>query len=764
MSTRSGGARSGKAASGPASPGPVLAYTAGLAALCVTLAFLGRSIEIPVGIRWASLAGLTGLLVVAEYLLVRVHYRDQVLAITLFEAALAPLLLFFPILGVIAAVAIAETITGVLRRNHPVKHVFNVVQFTMAGALGSLVFTLLRGGAAASPMNLFALAVAMTSVAAANILTLSSVICIAEGQPFVIVIRKLAPAMLFGWTVNTVFGVLFAATYALSPWTMVVYCVPMFLLYSAFKGHATALADRARLAGMHRASRALAVPVDPRDAIPQFLAEVRKCFDAAEAELVLREGDSRVVHRVGCEGEYSCRASGEPWISDPLAVALIATQQGSIHRAHEENIGAAWLRSTGHRECIAAPLVEGEHGLGVLRVYDRGGPEGFEQGGLAVLETLAGEATRAIIKSELLETILGERQKLAQIVGQTSDGILTISRDGVIQTWNGAFERMTGFTSVEMVGTTRIDDLVMLDASGTEIPLARWTDDDTSLPYDVQIETREGQTRWLSCSYTRVADADDQPSLLIVVARDTTEAREVERLKDDFVATVSHELRTPLTPIKGWAATLLQLGDRLDEGQRLEGVKAIARHAERLENLVTNILEVTKIERGLLERRESLVDVATVVERVVTDFRMSNPGRVIQYRVAGRGLRTKGDELWTTQIVTNLVANALKYAPVDEPVAVSVVRCNGHIKVDVVDRGPGIPPEEMENVFERFRRLGDHMTRTTGGSGLGLYIARQLARAVGGTVAVSDTPGGGATFTLKLPSARTVALVTAAAS
>ena len=763
MSAPAGGPRSGRAGT-PAFPGPVLAYTVELAAIVVALAFVGTAIEIPVGIPWTTFVPLIGLLVAAEYLLVRVHYRDQVLAITLFEAALAPLLFFFPIVAVIAAVAIAETITGALRKNHPVKHAFNVVQFTAAAALGSIVFTLLRDGVAASPHNLIALAVAMSSVAVANILTLSTVICIAEGQPFRTVIRTLAPAMLFGWTVNTVFGVLFVAAYALSPWTMIVFAVPMLLLYSAFKGHATALADRARLAGMHRATRALAGPVDPRDAIPQFLAEVRKCFEAAEAELVLREGDVRVVHSVGCDGLSSYRSTIEPWGSDPLAVALMATQQGAMIRADEDGVAATWLRGAGHRDCIAAPMVERDHSRGVLRVYDRGGPEGFEEGGLAVLEALAGEATRAMIKSELLETILGERRKLAEIVGQTSDGILTLAPGGVIQTWNEALERITGFTSDERVGSTRLGELVMLDASGNEVPMASWADEATDLPSDVQIETRTGQSRWLSCSYTKVADADSSPSLLIVVARDATEAREVERLKDDFVATVSHELRTPLTPIKGWAATLMQLGGRLDESQREEGIRAIARHAERLENLVTNILEVTKIERGLLERREAVVDVATVVERVVTDLRMSNPGRTIRFDVSGKGLRTKGDELWTTQIVTNLMSNALKYAPTEEPVDVSVARHDGHITVEVVDRGPGIPAEEMDKVFERFRRLGDHMTRTTGGSGLGLYIARQLAHAVGGSVAVRGTPGGGATFTLSLPSARTVALVSAAAS
>jgi PAS domain S-box-containing protein len=743
----------------------VIVYIVELAALVVGLGFIGSAIEVPTGIAWSSLAPLVALLVTAEYLLVRVHYRDQILAITLFEAALAPLLFHFPIVGVIAAVGIAETITGGLRKNHPVKHAFNVVQFTAAAALGSIVFTLMRDGTTASLRNVVALAVGMSSVAVANIFSLSTAICIAEGQPFVTVLRKLSPAMLFGWTVNTVFGVLFAASYALSPWTMMVFPVPMVLLYTAFKGHATAVADRARLAGMHRATRALAGPVDPRDAIPQFLAEVRKTFDAATAELVLREGDGRMMHAVGSDGVASYRSENEAWHADPMAVALAATRQGAIIRADEDGIASAWLREAGHRDCIAAPLVEGEHGLGVLRVYDRGGPEGFEHGGLAVLEALAGEATRAMMKSELLETILGERRKLAEIVGQTSDGILTIAPGGVIQTWNAALRRITGYEPEEIVGTARLGDLVLLDASGDEVPMARWADPRVSLPNDIQIETRSGQARWLSCSYTRVADADAAPSMLIVVARDATEAREVERLKDDFVATVSHELRTPLTPIKGWAATLLQIGDRLDASQREEGLEAIFRHAERLEQLVTNILEVTRIERGLLERRDALVDVASVVEKIVTDFRVTNPGRTIDYRSMGTGLRTAGDELWTTQIVCNLISNALKYAPPDQPVAVSVSRSDEHILLEVIDRGPGIPAEEKERVFDRFRRLGDHMTRATGGSGLGLYIARQLAQAVGGTLSVRDTPGGGATFTLTLPAvARNLSFLTAAVS
>jgi PAS domain S-box-containing protein len=757
VSFRSPRTRPGNSAS-TGFPGRVAIYTVGLAGLVGVLGVVGTRIEQPVGIPWTAIVPFIVLLSAAEYLLVRLHYRDQVVAITLFEAALAPLLFSSPILAVIACVAIAETITGIVRRNQPMKHAFNVVQFTSAAALGSVVFNGLRHGAAATPWNLLALSFAMTAVVALNILTISTVIRLVDGLHFRAIFQRFAPATLFGWTINTAFGVLFAAAYALSPWTMVLFCVPMLLMYSAFKGHATAIADRARLAGMHRATRALAGPVDPRDAIPQFLVEVRKCFDAAEAELVLREGDVRVVHRVGTDGIPSYATSNERWGSDPLSVALLATRQGTIVRAADAGAASAWLRDAGRRDCIAAPLVEGDHGLGVLRVYDRGGPEGFEQGGLAVLEALASEATRAMIKSQLLETILEERHKLAEIVGQTSDGILTLDADGTIQTWNAALERITGYSVTEMVGATLPD---ARDTNGNRVSLAKWAEND-SLPADVQVITRQGQVRWLSCSYTRVADAESNPSILIVVARDSTEAREVERLKDDFVATVSHELRTPLTPIKGWAATMLQLGGRLDDAQREEGVKAILRHAERLEQLITNILEVTKIERGLLEVRDSVVDVMCVVGKVVDDFRTSHSKRTIRYEAIGSALRTRGDELWTEQIVTNLVSNALKYSPTAQPVDIAVSRTDERIQVTVTDHGEGIPAHEMERIFERFKRLGDHMTRTTSGSGLGLYIARQLAQAVGGELSVENTPGGGATFSLSLPAAQAIAPVSVA--
>ena len=720
-----------------------------LAVLVGVLTRVGDAVDGSRPIPWVAILPFLALLTTAEYLIVRVQYRNQVVAITLFEAALAPLLFTAPTMAVVAVVLLAEAITGFLRKNTPMKAAFNLVQFTTAAALGSVVFNALRHGTGPSPWNLVTLAVAMTALAVLNVVTLTTVICLAERQPFGPVVRKLAPSILFGWVANTAFGVLFAAAYEWSPWTMGLFLVPLLLLHSSYRGYATAMADRARMAGLHKAGRVLAGPVDPRDAIPEFLVAVRECFEAGAVDLVLLEDGARTVHRVrGDDGHTSQR---ETWNIHTLATLLLERGVTTrVSRNGADHVTSMFLELEGWRDCIAAPLVEGEQMLGILCVYDRGGHEGFEEGEIAVLEALAGEAARGMLKGSLLDTILAERQKLSDIVGRTSDGILTVSPGGTIKTWNAALERITGHRASEMIGSRLFGTLTPRDADGVAVWLERWADDETTLPADIEITTQSGETRWLSCSYTRVADPEGRPSMLIVVARDATEARELEHLKDDFVATVSHELRTPLTPIKGWAVTLLQVGEHLKPSQREEGMQAILRHAERLERLITNLLEVSKVERGLSDRREAVVDVEAVTRKAIGEFKTENPHREVVFHVEGERLRTRGDEVWIEQILSNLLSNATKYSPAGLPIEVGVSETDGTIEVAVADRGPGIPEHEMERIFERFKRLGDHMTRSQGGTGLGLYIARQLARAVGGELVVDNATGQGATFRLRL--------------
>ena len=746
------GTRLRSAVSSRPSPSRIAVFTGILLGAAIAAVLGSTSLPGPTSTSLPGAAALFTLLVAAERLMMRFRYRGHIDGITLFEAALAPAILTLPTAVLVLVVGMAQAVAAIIGRDAFVKASFNVAQWSAAAALGSIVFNLLPTDAGLDAGSTLALIVAITVVIVTNIVTFTYAMHLVQREPIRHVLRSFAPLVpVWGitWILNVAFGIIFAATYAWSTAGVFLFAVPLALLHWASKAYAAAVVDQERLAGLHRATLELATPVDPREAIPRFLNEVRQSFGGDAADLVLfYSGRSRTVHRVDQDGY---REHDEPWELQTLAAAL--SERGRMVRvnpAGPDPMAAALLELEGWRDCLAAPLIDGERTLGVLCVYNRQGLEGFERGEEAVLQALAVEAARGMAKASLLDAILEERQKLADIVGRTSDGILTISPAGTIKTWNLALERITGHGAAEMIGSRLFGALTPRDTDGVAVWLERWAEDEAGLPSDIEITTKAGESRWLSCSYTRVSDQDGRASMLIVVARDATEARELERLKDDFVATVSHELRTPLTPIKGWAVTLLQLGDHLSPEQREEGVQAILRHSERLERLITNILEVSKVERGLSDRRDAIVDVLAVTEKAVADFRTENGQREIVFRVDGDRHTTRGDEVWVEQILSNLLSNAMKYSPADLPIEVAVKESRDAIEVSVTDRGPGIPEHEMERIFERFKRLGDHMTRSQGGTGLGLYIARQLARAIGGELSVCSAAGKGATFTLRL--------------
>ena len=219
-------------------------------------------------------------------------------------------------------------------------------------------------------------------------------------------------------------------------------------------------------------------------------------------------------------------------------------------------------------------------------------------------------------------------------------------------------------------------------------------------------------------------------------------------MKEDFVATVSHELRTPLAPIKGWATTLLEHGDRLNEDQRREAMESILRHSQRLERLIVNLLEASKIEHGRTVDVNEEVDVTPVVNRVIDAFRAGAPDRLFVLNGLDHPTLSRGNELWIEQILSNLVSNALKYSPPSAPVEVAVAHKSTGVEVSVTDYGPGIPDYELDRIFDRFHRL--QQTETQTGTGLGLWIARQLAGEIGGSITVESTEGIGSRFALKL--------------
>ena len=237
----------------------------------------------------------------------------------------------------------------------------------------------------------------------------------------------------------------------------------------------------------------------------------------------------------------------------------------------------------------------------------------------------------------------------------------------------------------------------------------------------------------------------------VLVLHDVTALRRADQIRRDFVANVSHELRTPLTAVRGYVEALLDAPP--DDSQRRRFLEIIARHTLRMERLVKDLLRLARLDAGqeALERADIGID--TLVAGVITELEADIAARGMRISVnAGPGAAAvSGDPAKLHDALRNLIENAVRYGGEGTGVEVTTRRDGDAIVIDIADRGPGLPPSDLERVFERFYRVDRARTRDDGGTGLGLAIVKHLIGLHGGAVAASNRDGGGAVFTVRLP-------------
>jgi PAS domain S-box-containing protein len=324
----------------------------------------------------------------------------------------------------------------------------------------------------------------------------------------------------------------------------------------------------------------------------------------------------------------------------------------------------------------------------------------------------------------------------AHALAHVSDAVFLVDDDGVIRFWNAASEPLFGVTAQDTVGRRAAADVPeyerLTDAARRQ---------DRFVP--VRIADEE---RWLSPA---ISDFDGGTVLTV---RDATAGYVLERTRADFVATASHELRTPLTSVYGGARTLIAHRDTLERGQQDRLLHMIEQESEHLVQIVDQLLVSAQLDRGAVHLDVSDVDILALCSGVVESARLRAAGRnmvMLQMPTAMAPLRC--DEALLRQVLVNLVENGIKYSPEGGRVDVLVSEDPGWVRLEVVDEGMGIPAAELERIFEKFYRLDAAMSRGVGGSGLGLYISREIVMQMGGTLAVRSSPGEGSTFTVVLP-------------
>jgi signal transduction histidine kinase len=227
--------------------------------------------------------------------------------------------------------------------------------------------------------------------------------------------------------------------------------------------------------------------------------------------------------------------------------------------------------------------------------------------------------------------------------------------------------------------------------------------------------------------------------------------RHVAKLKEDFVGTISHELRTPLTNIQGYVKTLLNPAVALSPTERHDFLASVDRQSERLKGLIEDLLFTSRVEASEPRGTTDLFPLGQLIERVVRD--RAGPERMarIELRVASDlpVVRTRDEDV--SRLVGNLVDNALKYSPGDVPIRVETTIESVGVRISVSDRGPGIPVEEQERIFDRFYQVDHGTTRSVGGAGMGLYICKRAAEALGARVWLDRSDREGSTFCAWLP-------------
>jgi two-component system phosphate regulon sensor histidine kinase PhoR len=346
---------------------------------------------------------------------------------------------------------------------------------------------------------------------------------------------------------------------------------------------------------------------------------------------------------------------------------------------------------------------------------------------------------------ERLALLERERTELRTILDGMVEGVLLLDADGRIAAANAAFARMfgaggtlTGRQPLEAARVPALQEAVDRALSAT-----------TPLVHEIALAGPP--ERVISASLAAVREGERSIGA-VVVLHDITEIKRLERVRSEFVANVSHELRTPLTAIKGYAETLL--GGGLDEKPRaVEFVEVIARHADRLRDLIEDLLDLASVEQGEARLRIGRVAIAEVVAQAEATLRPSADRRSQTLRVevpSGLpGVLADRDRL--AQVLINLVDNAIKFTPDGGRILIRAAFEDRRVILSVSDTGIGIPPGELGRIFERFYRVDRSRDRKEGGTGLGLAIAKHLTQAMGGTIEAESAPGAGTTFRITLP-------------
>lgn len=418
------------------------------------------------------------------------------------------------------------------------------------------------------------------------------------------------------------------------------------------------------------------------------------------------------------------------------------------------------LEREGIISTAAAPVLSKSRVLGVIvvgsRKYHR-----FAKREIDLLKAFGAQLGAALENAQLYDEVMKGKAYVENLVDNAADMIVCTDLEDKILTWNRGAEVIFGYRKDEVISKSLSILLPPERFHQLEEMRAKVQFSGALRDLEVQSKRKDGTIVHLSLSVSPIKDAEDNVVGFLRVAKDISDQKrferrlkEVDRMKSEFVSNVSHELRTPLTAIKGSVDNMLDgITGALTEKQ-IKYLERIKSNADRLGRLITDLLDLSKIEAGKIELNPQRLFADALVREVAEVLRGVAAQKLITLDIVGSPdpIQVWADRDKVVQILMNLVGNAIKFTPPQGEVKIAIADSgNDWVTLSVIDTGPGIPGEEAAKIFDKFYQIERANNSKTKGTGLGLAISKALVEMHGGRIWVESGISGGSIFSFSLP-------------
>ncbi|MEM7028264.1 MAG: ATP-binding protein, partial [Chloroflexota bacterium] len=540
--------------------------------------------------------------------------------------------------------------------------------------------------------------------------------------------------------------------------------------------------ERDRFNILYDIARQLTSSLDLDPILNQTLLLMGQSIHVSKGSILLVSADNgNLIHRASLGGMAPIPRDGQETrfkVGEGLAGYVLETLEPLI--VPDLAVCEHWIPSLeadqdDRKSALAIPLVSGFDGLGIMILYHTE-IDFFNEDHLNLVTAAAPMIATAISNANLFSVITeaservgnlfsrvqAEANKNEAIIEAIADGVMVIDREQNILLINPAMATILNLDRHNLVDE-KLRTILSTDEIETEQQLIHSFYEIVTTQQAILTETEGGfyterieidkKALYLILSpVTFSMEHANQPSTLIVV-RDISREAEIDRIKNEFISTVSHELRTPMTSIKGYLDLLVgeKVGSLTEMQHHFLGI--ILNNADRLTNLVNDILEISGLDAGQVKLEFSNIDLKKLIENVVTSFafQIQEKNLTLTLNLPDDLPNAYADESRVMQVLYNLVGNATKYTHPDDCVTVNLSLSQHLLQVDVSDTGLGISEEDLEHVFERFYRAESDAMSLVDGTGLGLPIAKMFVERMGGEIWVESTLGVGSTFSFTLP-------------